>query len=99
MPVVCVQIEQLLVHTSLMRQQLMHIRAFYPSSGPLTEELLGEALAKAGGSVARTLVPVSTLGSSATSSGQPLVTLQLTVIDLEKIRTEAWVHAIPRPQL
>jgi hypothetical protein len=83
----------------------MHVRGFYASTGPLDEPTLTETLSLAIGSTAKTLVPVSSLQGMAIASDSPaasthvLLTLQLTALDLERLRTEAWVHAVPRPQL
>lgn len=93
----------------------MHVRGFYPSVGPLGEEVLHDSLSMALGGTAKTLVPVSSLAgmqevlcppavppptpASSPSGSYVMLTLQLTALDLERLRTEAWVHAVPRPQL
>ena len=81
-------------------QQLSHVRTYYVP-GVLGEEgPLREALAAAlPVSCARTFVPVSCLHAdmwgARRAEGSVLLQVQATALDLERLRTEAWVHEVP----
>ena len=95
------QIAEALEEAKLTWHQLSHVRVFYVSEG-LQEVLLREAVVGAlggkGCGCARTFVPVSCLEGEDNDEGEGsrrmVVRVQIIALDVERMRTEAWVHEI-----
>ena len=94
------QVDKGLEHANLNWRQLSHLRIFYVADQLDDVSLLRGALAAAlpaEGQCARTFLPVSCLAATDEEEGGKvlLFRVQAMALDLEKMRTEAWVHEVP----
>ncbi|GAB5032124.1 meiotically up-regulated gene 71 protein [Nannochloropsis oceanica] len=94
------QIEKVLQLANLTWRQLSHLRIFYAVDQLENEQSLREALAAAlpdEGQCARTFLPVSCLAATdeEVEGTTLLFRVQAVALDLEKLRTEAWIHDVP----
>lgn len=96
------QLRKILRVAHLTWQQLSHLRVFYIATCLDNEAMLREALAAAlpsDGQCARTFLPVSSLMSECQEGSKRqdslFLRVQVIALDLEKLRTEAWVHSVP----
>jgi len=94
------QVGKALEAANLTWRQLSHLRIFYVAGQLDDESLLREALTAAlpaEGQSARTFLPVSCLAATDEEEAGKVLLLrvQAVALDLEKMRTEAWVHEVP----
>lgn len=97
--IIVTHVRKALDGASLAWRQLSRLRFFYGSRSveePLLRETVAEALPPEAEGIARTFVPVpSLLFDTNATNVVGVVRVQVVALDLERLRTEAWVHEVP----